>query len=518
MRMQRSIKTPELYQAPDPEFKISAVHRFILKVSKERNNVYTLKAYQEHVRSNIPDKKAQDNAIRWNRTTVTKMVQAGYLIDIGRGEYQLNPLAMAYLEEMKVKKVPFELKENHRKLLIKNTEGILTLGDLKAEHKEKPQFERERQNKMLDGMIRNLKNNGHLESTGNGAYKLTETAWLELKEPPMEKSKQKQPRERADGIKITAYDRTLLEVSIDGLIRTELLDAHMKSDSLKKRIDTLKQAGFIKENRLTDDLLERIEITKKRSQEKTLTFETLTRQQQQVLTDMRLFLNLTQSQMIKYIYEGNAELAKSDLKTLLEKQILIKDSAWNVYVLGKAGVKLTNQQDPEAVRYKTKLFSRREEVGHDVLVYTAYKELEKEMLKEGKKIVSIKNDRQLRSDDAKKYGAMTGSYPDLRVAYLDPKTGKERIHDLEIDCGYDERTIRQKLSGFTGSSGRSGGSGSTGNMSASSGFGWYCNSMKQALKVAKVMNEDKSKKLSRAKHLSIYVIDERGGLKPMKWW
>ncbi len=515
MRIQRSIKGPELYQAPDPEFKISVVHRFILKFAKERNNTYSLRAYREHVRTNVPDKKAQDNAIRWNRTTVTKMVKAGYLIDMGRGEYQLNPLALTHLEEMKAKKAPFELKENHRNLLVKNQDGILTTSELKAEHKEKQSFERERQNKLLDGMIRNLKNNGYLEAMGSGAYKLTEIPWLELKEPPQQKTKQKKPREKADGLKVTAYDRTLLEVSIDGLIRPELLDAHMKSDSLKKRIETLKTAGFIKENRLTDDLLERIEITKRRSQEKTLTFETLTRQQQQVLVDMRLFLNLTQSQMIKYIYKGNEELAKSDLKTLLEKGILIKDSAWNVYVLGKAGVKLTNQQDPEAVRYKTKLFSRREEVGHDVLVYTAYKELEKEMLKEGKQIISIKNDRQLRSEDAKKYGAMTGSYPDLRVAYIDPKTGKERIHDLEIDCGYDERTIRQKLSGFTGGTG---GSGGTGSMSASSGFGWYCNSMKQALKVAKVVNEDKSKKLSRANHLSIYVIDERGDLKPMKWW
>lgn len=515
MRMQRSIKEPELYHAPDPEFKISAVHRFILKFAKERNNTYSLRAYREHVRTNVPDKKAQDNAIRWNRTTVTKMVKAGYLIDMGRGEYQLNPLALTHLEEMKAKKAPFELKENHRKLLVKNQVGILTTSKLKAEHKEKPIFEQERQNKLLDGMIRNLKNNGYLESVGSGAYKLTETAWLELKEPPLQKTKQKKPCERADGVKVTAYDRTLLEVSIDGLIRSELLDAHMKSESLKKRIETLKTAGFIQENRLTDDLQERIEIAKKRSQEKTLSFENLTRQQQLVLIDMRLFLNLTQSQIIKYIYEGNAELAKSDLKTLLEKQILIKDSAWNVYVLGKAGVKLSNQKNPEAVRYKTKLFSRREEVGHDVLVYTAYKELEKEMLKEGKRILSIKNDRQLRSEDAKKFGAMTGSYPDLRVTYLDPKTGKERAHDLEIDCGYDERTIRQKLNSFSGGAG---GSGSTGSMSASSGFGWYCNSMKQALKVAKVVNEDKSKKLNRAKHLSIYVIDDDGGLKPMKWW
>lgn len=212
---------------------------------------------------------------------------------------------------------------------------------------------------------------------------------------------------------------------------------------------------------------------------------------------MRLFLNLTQSQIIKYIYDGNAELAKSDLKVLVEKQILVKDSAWNVYVLGKAGVKLTNQLNPEAVRYKTKLFSRREEVGHDVLVYTAYKELEKELLQEDKQILSIKNDRQLRSDDAKKVGAMTGSYPDLRIFYMDPKTGKERTQDLEIDCGYDERTIRQKLNGF------SGGAGGKGSTASSSGFNWYCNSVKQALKVAKVMNEDKSKNLNKAKPLNL---------------
>lgn len=268
MRMERNIGDLVRYRAPDPDFKISAVHRFIIKFAKERNNVYSLRAYREHVRTNVPDSKAQDNAIRWNRTTVAKMVQAGYLIDHGWGEYHLNPLALTYLEEMKAKKAPFELKENHRKLLMKNADGILIIRELKAEHKGKPQFERERQSKLLDGMIRNLKNNRYLESAGDGTYKLTETAWLELKAPLKEKAKQKQPREKADGVKITAYDRTLLEVSIDGLIRSELLDAHLKSDSLKKRIETLKESGFIRENRLTDDLLERIELAKKRSHEK----------------------------------------------------------------------------------------------------------------------------------------------------------------------------------------------------------------------------------------------------------
>ncbi len=548
MKMERPISGKEIYREPDRTFKISAVHRFIFKFARERNDVYSLQAYRNHVRQNIPDKKAQDKAIQWNLTTARKLVAAGYLIDKGHSEYLLNPIAMAYLEEMKTRKAPFELKDNHRKLLMKHKEGSIHLADLKAAYQDKPQFERERQTKMLDGMIRNLKNNGYLESMGSGHYKLTENAWLALsvkaeralrqteknieqtvetvQVESQEKSQQK-IKIKTEGVKVTAFDRVLYEVSVDGVIQADKVNAHEKSERLKKRIEMLSQAGFIQKDHLTEALIERIELAIKRSKEKGIVFETLTREQQQVIQDMRLFLNLTQSQIIKFIYHGDTDLAKSDLKYLLEKQILVKDDAWNVYVLGKSGIKLSNDISPDAIRYKTKLFSRREEVGHDVLVYTAFKELEKELLREGKQIVSIKNDRQLRSEDAKKFGAMVGSYPDLRVAYIDPRTGLEKRHDLEVDCGYDERTIQQKISGFFGSGGKSSAGAQSGSSQASagqgaaigsSGFSWYCNTAKQAIRVANVINKDKSRRLQGAKHLNIYVIDAKGELKQTKWW
>lgn len=46
MKMERDIRANERHRAPDPDFKISAVHRFIIKFAKERNNVYSLKAYR----------------------------------------------------------------------------------------------------------------------------------------------------------------------------------------------------------------------------------------------------------------------------------------------------------------------------------------------------------------------------------------------------------------------------------------------------------------------------------------
>lgn len=522
MKLYKSRSERELYREPDKNFKISAVHRFVFKFAREREDVYDLNAYRAHVKANIPDKKAQEKAILWNQTTVRKLVTAGYLVEKSKSHYMLNPIAMAYLDEMKTRKAPFEIKENHRKLLLKHKEGILQVKELKGAYTDKPQFESERQGKMIEGMIRNLKNNGYLASHGNGQYSLTENAWIELSENRDERTDVKQPKQKVEGVKITAFDKLLFEITIGDVVQVDKLETHPKRDQLIKRIATLEEACFIKNGNLTGALKERIDLAQKRSKERGIQFDSLTRQQQQVLQDMRLFLNLTQSQIIKFIYEGNAELAKGDLKYLLDKQILIKDNAWNVYVLGKTGIKISNAITPEAVRYKTKLFSRREEVGHDVLVYTAFKELEKELLLEGKQITSIKNDRQLRSEDAKKFGAMVGSYPDLRITYLDPQTGKEMIHDLEIDCGYDEKTIVQKLSGFFsgGNAGLSGGS-SSGGQSVSnqaSSFNWYCNSAKQAMKVASVINKDKSKRLNSAKHLSIYVIGSKGELKQTKWW
>ena len=80
-----------------------------------------------------------------------------------------------------------------------------------------------------------------------------------------------------------------------------------------------------------------------------------------------------------------------------------------------------------------------------MLIYSAYKDMEKELADDGKVIISIKTDRVLRSEDMKKNNHMSKDYPDLRVDYKDKKTGEKGFVNIEVDVGYSEKVIEQKL-------------------------------------------------------------------------
>lgn len=461
----------------------------------------------------------------WEQTTLKKLESAGFVKNIGIGKYELVDAAIAWAERPKPRP-DFKLGKNHIKLLEKNcahaniTEGtssyIIRSADLKHEHDGKPQHEYNRQAKMIDGMIKSLIGNGYLTRMEKGCYQLTENAINALAQSRTETDiaktvqsvKKEQPKSKARELKITEFDRHLLTVTDEQrFIRDDFIEAHERGESIKKRIVTLTKAGLVKDGKITPELEQRINTATRLSRSKTLTADMLTIKQRKVLEDIRIFMNLSPSQIANHIYHGNSELFNLDISMLLRHDILEKKTelSYNVYVLGKSGSELLRQINSELPIFKSKIDTRPEEVGHDMLIYTAYKDVEKKIKQDGGKIVLLQNDRMLRSEDIKKLGCMKekGEYPDLRITYTD-KLVTKCVHNLEIDCGYDTKTINAKLSAFFKSS-------TTGS------FSWCCKTIRQASKVARIASSDKSRSLKKHKPLYISYVDEKGNVKKLKW-
>jgi predicted transcriptional regulator len=257
-------------------------------------------------------------------------------------------------------------------------------------------------------------------------------------------------------LKITKFDLdNIVRLSKDGLLGKDAVSTSPKRASVEKRIETLVTAGlliaFDDGWKLAGELLNRADIRErlnaKREQTHSikLDMDCLTAEQKKTITDIKDFLNLTGSQILKYIYSGNEVLYKADMRYLLEKDILAKDSVYEIFVLTKKGSCLASDLTGDHNIFSSKIYSRREELKHDVLIYTAYKDMEKQLTDAGKAVSSIKTDRVLRSEDMKEHNRMNEDYPDLRIDYEDKETGEKGFVNIEVDVGYSEKVIAQKL-------------------------------------------------------------------------
>lgn len=257
-------------------------------------------------------------------------------------------------------------------------------------------------------------------------------------------------------VKITKFDLdNIVQPSKDGIFTKEMFAASLKRTSVEKRIETLVTAGlliaFDDGWKLTGELLDRASVREKLNAKREQThsikldIDCLTLEQKKTVTDIKDFLNLTGSQILKYIYSGNEVLYKADMQYLLEKDILAKDSVYEVFVLTKKGTCLASDLTGDHNIFSSKIYSRREELKHDILIYTAYKDMEKQLTDAGKAITSIKTDRVLRSKDMKEHNRMNEDYPDLRIDYEDKGTGEKGFVNIEVDVGYSEKVIAQKL-------------------------------------------------------------------------
>ena len=489
------------FPLPDPSFKLEASHYSILKEARENGSIFDKNKYAYEINRKNLDGTIKKNMIKWNETITRNMSAAGYLIDAGNGTYKVNPL----VEIMKTSS-GFTPGSDHIKLLTKHADGVIKTIDLKNEHRHKKEYEAKRQYKMIDGMITNLYQNGYFERIGRGEYKLTDLAFEAI-----EKSKWKgsarsfNTNDIKPDLKITGFDRHILDIiNDDWMINGEKLREHPKSKSIEARIATLEKAGLITNGQISEALVKRINKALLFIKDNQLTLEKLTPEQIILLKDIRIFLNLTFLQISKYIYQGNRSLASADLEFLIKNKVLKLDQDMAVYIFDYQGIRLSNLlEGDDAVRYKTKLFSRKEEVEHDMLIYTAYKEYLKS-LPAGTEIISVKNDRQMRRDDAQKYGHMIDGYPDLRVEFKAPGDIVSKFYDIEIDCGYDGKTIDSKIHSIN--------KGQESLGKRHSGFGWYCKSIGQAAKVAKIMTKDSTKRITKSRNIELFVLEKNGKL------
>ncbi|MCX7959225.1 MAG: hypothetical protein N3B13_09275, partial [Deltaproteobacteria bacterium] len=127
------------------------------------------------------------------------------------------------------------------------------------------------------------------------------------------------------------------------------VEKSLKKSSIAKRIQTLIASGLLTECesrwKLSDKLIDRGEVRKninashEKSHSKKRSLLCLTSEQNRLIEDLKDFLNLSGSQILKYIYQGNEVLYKSDIRYLIEKDILIKDKISDTYILTKSGTK-----------------------------------------------------------------------------------------------------------------------------------------------------------------------------------
>lgn len=177
------------------------------------------------------------------------------------------------------------------------------------------------------------------------------------------------------GVKITKFDLdNIVQPSRDGVFTKEMLAASARKDSVDKRIKTLADSGLLVACddgwKLTGELLDRVSVREKlnvkreQSHSIRLDVDCLTEEQKKTVADIKDFLNLTGSQILKYIYNSNEVLYRSDMRYLLKKDILAKDSVYNVFVLTRKGTCLTSDLTGDHNIFSSKIFSRREELKH----------------------------------------------------------------------------------------------------------------------------------------------------------
>lgn len=500
-RLREPLQKTEALKIPDLNFKPNPVHLTIMKAAKRNGGYYDRRDAIKKIRESDNPEKLKRQRILWNKVNLEKLVSAGYMEKIDDNVFRANPLAYG------ANKREFEPGKNHIKLLQKNTDGMIKTIDLKKQLSNLSPEKQKREKSFIDGMVKKLYENGYLERVEKGQYKITEKGNSLMNGNRKILQPAGKVKENNKGFNITAFDRNIKDIIKEMKIDVELLNNHPKRVSLEKRIITLQKNNMIlSDGTVTEQFLQELERVLKLSKNKMLTIDNLNQEQLRLIKDLRLFQNLSKEQIVKHIFGDDRKLSEENLKFLIKKKVIRRDEDTGICILDKVGIDFSNQLYPDAVKYHTKLYSRKEEMEHDMLVYTAYKAWEKRIMDAGGIIVDIKNDRQLRSDDGKKYGRMIGAYPDLRVVYKMPRMQYTLNYDIEVDCGYDEKTVRSKMHGLVGNL-------------TNANLGWYCKTLYQAAKVANILTKDttKARKVYTARKITVYYMGKDGKVHEVRY-
>lgn len=489
-------------------FNFSNVHKFIFKFCK--NNEFNLEAYKQYA-AKKQSGTSLERELKWKKSSCEKLTRVGYFENLDGNTYILTEKGVQKLHEIKneekIKKLKKDksdkekaLKEfkpgsGYKQLLKYAKEGLLDFKDVEKRISSLPKPKQERELAIKKGMLNKLVATCYLEALNGvvvtldnnkskydtGLFCLTDKAIQfindkdEVNAAPdkvdiiediknttsIEKPEKTTPvyTEHEMIIKITKFDLdNIITPSMNGVLSKEEVEQSPKKSSVFKRINTLVNAGLLNKHdngwKLTNELLDRakgrenINMDHVKSHSKKHSLKFLTIEQNKLIEDMKDFLNLTGHQITKYIYNNNEVLFNSDIRYLLEKGILVKDKISDTYILTKEGTKFATGLTGDNNVFNSKLHSRREELKHDLLIYTAFKDTEKELIASGNTVLSVKTDRKLKSEDMKNNNTMRKVYPDLQIEYVNEATKEKGLINIEVDIGYSEKVIAKKTAGI----------------------------------------------------------------------
>lgn len=264
---------------------------------------------------------------------------------------------------------------------------------------------------------------------------IAERAFLEGKDKPIIESP-KLVEKQKDEVKFTSFDYSNIVVAVDenGIFSKESFMTHFKNNdfigakglsyrwtveqieskyqSAVKRLETFieNDLSFVEklENgtyKLDESYIDRASVEfEKNSLKGNERGIKLNREQDATIADIGNFGQLTEAQIIKYIYGGKSDLYNIDLADLKRKRLIVTEK-YDLRGMGEQTVVALTQEGraiaeintgQDRITTKSKL-NKKGELAHDLYIYDTVKHLESQLATEGKKIEITYSDRQMKS-------------------------------------------------------------------------------------------------------------------------
>lgn len=201
------------------------------------------------------------------------------------------------------------------------------------------------------------------------------------------------------GAKGQSYNWTTEQINGKYITSIKRLETHIQLNNLS--VKKLPDGSYKLDPYFIDRALIEFEKHKLKGKEKTVL---LNKDQDILVQDIGSFGQLTENQIINYIYNGRNDLFKIDLEDLkrkglveIEKFNLKHIGEQNIITLtskGRAVAEMNTGKDRIATKDK---LNKEGELAHDLYVYDTVKYIENELKKENKKIEIVYSDRQMKS-------------------------------------------------------------------------------------------------------------------------
>ncbi|MCL2547916.1 MAG: hypothetical protein FWE76_01975 [Symbiobacteriaceae bacterium] len=521
-KRERRIEPDEESRSFDLNFKISNVHMAYLNFARRHDGIFRPSEYDLHLLYTTKNPNMYSQRVEWSRQTVAHLTQAGYFKKVRDDEYHLNLAAMEFLEELHSRRKEFNPGRNYWDLLMLHNKGTLDYEAAAAKFIPPSSPNPAQRRKIFRGMLNKLKVEGFLENPRRGVYLLTPVAMEFLTKPIQSAERRKQ--EHPDGLSLGLYDVRMMQyVATDPLSGEHRLDLSWDEPSiarLRKREDTLRRNGLIREEIICEELWQRLQMKKQlRDTGQKYGIANLSGEQKTLLREMRQFELLNFPRVTEYIYHGNRALAAIDVNDLISNGYLRYSPEHQFLVLTATGLKQAGALIDIDTRYSPRYLVNPYEMAHDMMIYPSFKGVEGEILAAGGEIIEVRTDKQLRREMAVN-GDMEW-FPDVRLTYRDA-TGKELQRDIEVDRGYDERVIAAKVAGFLAEGNnkakRGGDEGAAAFSAEDMAMEWVVHSPAQAARVANVLKRpDTINILSKRRKIRLLMLSEQGYLKELYW-